>query len=62
MFGDKKKSVILMKPGSVVRLKGGGEVMTVEQPSDEWVWCTWMVNGEAKRDKFRPQQLDVVKL
>ncbi|WP_121903655.1 YodC family protein [Sphingomonas sp. PP-CE-3A-406] len=40
------------KPGDVVRLKSGGEKMTVESLSDELVHCVWFVDKKVQRESF----------
>jgi uncharacterized protein YodC (DUF2158 family) len=39
--------------GDVVRLKSGGELMTVEKVDDQIVQCIWQrIHGEINRERF----------
>jgi uncharacterized protein YodC (DUF2158 family) len=43
------------KIGEVVELKSGGDEMTVEKTSQDYVTCVWRTQaGSVKRDKFPP--------
>jgi len=50
-----------MKPGDLVKLKGGGPVMTVEairgNGLGEGVYCQWFVKGELHCAAFNHQSL-----
>lgn len=43
--------------GDVVKLKSGGEKMTVESISDGLVYCAWFVDKKLQRDSFEAAAL-----
>ena len=45
------------EPGDVVKLKSGGEKMTVESVSEGLVDCVWMVDKKLERGSFEPAVL-----
>lgn len=46
--------------GSVVRLKGGSEIMTAYAIKDKSAWCAWQHNGEHKANEYLLIQLELV--
>jgi uncharacterized protein YodC (DUF2158 family) len=46
--------------GDIVRLKSGGEKMTVESISDDLVDCVWMNDKKVERHSFEPVVLEKV--
>ncbi|MCK1681759.1 DUF2158 domain-containing protein [Bradyrhizobium sp. 147] len=57
-----------IKAGSVVQLKSGGPLMTVQQVADHWgtltAWCDWFVQDKApwkkEHDTFPVTSLKLV--
>lgn len=57
------------KAGDVVRLKGGGPIMTISQVAEEWLaqkgelsaWCQWVENGESRVEIYKLPQLTHVR-
>ena len=47
------------KPGDVVKLKSGGEKMTVETISEGMADCVWMVDKKLERGSFEPVVLKI---
>ena len=45
------------QPGDVVKLKSGGEKMTVESISDDLVDCVWFIDKKIERMSFEPAAL-----
>ena len=49
-----------MEVGDVVRLKSGGQHMTVEFFRDDSAVCTWMDGAKPMRHTFKKSALEVV--
>lgn len=49
------------KPGTVVQLKSGGPLMTIEKVGNTKYTCEWFLNGEVKTGYFSGTSLKEIK-
>jgi len=46
------------KPGQSVYAKGRDKAVEVESVSGDYVWCTWIEDGEKRRGVFNRRDLE----
>jgi uncharacterized protein YodC (DUF2158 family) len=49
-----------MNAGTVVRLRSGGPLMTVDNVQEKNVYCVWFLFEQYHEGVFRPESLDVI--
>lgn len=53
----RRTSVPAFKIGDTVKLKSGGEVMTVEAVAQDAISCVWFNSKKIERSSFTPETL-----